>query len=321
MSTFLSSAAARRHGYRRARRLLAAAPVAAALIGMQAVAAPAAVVPPGGPERVVGGQAVADGRYPFQAALLVPDFGTDDRSRQFCGGSLISERLVLTAAHCASFLGDQPGRLPLEKVRVVLGRTVLTSTQGVVRGVVRVQVHPRFDAPVPFAHDVAVLTLDRPVTGIRPVRYVDAGATALERPGTQATVTGWGATSPRPPLGTVAERPDRLRAATVPLVRRGACAASYASATPSAVVDAGMLCAGSSGHDTCQGDSGGPLFVPAAAGGYLQLGVTSWGYGCAADGFPGVYARLSDPAVAAFLRRVTGGGPAARPQAGAPALR
>jgi secreted trypsin-like serine protease len=63
--------------------------------------------------------------------------------------------------------------------------------------------------------------------------------------------------------------------------------------------------------DTCQGDSGGPLFFKAAGGpGYIQAGVTSWGIGRGATGFPGVYTRLSNRGVGNFILSVTGGVPA-----------
>jgi secreted trypsin-like serine protease len=55
-----------------------------------------------------------------------------------------------------------------------------------------------------------------------------------------------------------------------------------------------MLCAGRTKLDTCQGDSGGPLFFKAVGGGFIQAGITSWGFGCGATGFPGVYTRLSN---------------------------
>jgi len=62
--------------------------------------------------------------------------------------------------------------------------------------------------------------------------------------------------------------------------------------------------------DTCQGDSGGPLFFKVAGGpGYIQAGITSWGIGCGATGFPGVYTRLGNRRIGNFILGATGGVP------------
>jgi secreted trypsin-like serine protease len=74
-----------------------------------------------------------------------------------------------------------------------------------------------------------------------------------------------------------------------------------------ATIDATLLCAGRTNLDTCQGDSGGPRFLRAAGGGFIQAGITSWGIGCGATGFPGVYTRLSNRGVGNFILSVTGG--------------
>jgi secreted trypsin-like serine protease len=80
-------------------------------------------------------------------------------------------------------------------------------------------------------------------------------------------------------------------------------------------INATMLCAGRTNLDTCQGDSGGPLFFKAAGPGYIQAGITSWGFGCGATGFPGVYTRLSNRGVGNFVLSVTGGVPVNAAQA------
>ncbi len=66
-----------------------------------------------------------------------------------------------------------------------------------------------------------------------------------------------------------------------------------------------MVCAGypEGGVDTCQGDSGGPLFADGSAGRRV-VGVTSWGNGCAQEGFPGVYARVADTKLRTWVESV-----------------
>ena len=145
--------------------------------------------------KIVGGQPVPDGKYRFQAALLAQSFGTNDHERQYCGGSLITLFEVLTAAHCVDFVGV-PGGIPLSDLRVVVGRTVLSSTQGQKRRAAAIDIHPRWN-PETFSFD-AVIHLASPINGIRPVALVTPGVDALERPGTLATVTGWGNTIQQP---------------------------------------------------------------------------------------------------------------------------
>ena len=248
--------------------------------------APAAITP-----KIVGGKPVPNGKYPFQAALLAQSFGTNDFQRQYCGASLITPFEVLTAAHCVDFVGDDPEQVPISDLRVVVGRTVLTSTQGQKRRVAAIDIHPRWN-PVTFSFDAAVVHLASPVNGIRPVALVTPGVDALERPGTLATVTGWGNTIQQPPGGAGIHYPDRMREAQVPITSRAECRTVYAAAD--SPIDATMLCAGRTNRDTCQGDSGGPLFFKAVGPGYIQAGITSWGFGCGASGFPG-----STPASAA----------------------
>ncbi|HSO54840.1 MAG TPA: serine protease, partial [Actinomycetes bacterium] len=188
-------------------------------------------------------QPVPNGKYKFQAALLAQSFGNNDFQRQYCGGSLISPFEVLTAAHCVEFFGDQPDQLPLSDLRVVVGRTVLTSTQGQKRRVAGISIHPRWD-PATFSFDVAVVHLASPINGIALVMLVTPGVDALERPGTLATVTGWGNTIQQPagPGGGGVSYPDRMREAKVPLTSRAECQTVYTAA--GAPIDATLLCAG-----------------------------------------------------------------------------
>ena len=266
-------------------------------------------VQPGPSTKIVGGTAVPDGKYRFQAALLIQSIGSNDLQRQYCGGSLITPFHVLTAAHCVEFFG-RPGAPPLSQLRVVVGRTVLTSTQGQRRSVADVAVHPRWN-PELFSFDAAVITLDRPVVGIRPVGLVTPGVDALERPGRSVIATGWGNTIAQPvgPGGGGFNHPNRLREVRIPIVSAPECRTAYTFEGQEFIVPTTMLCAGRTGKDTCQGDSGGPLFVRAVNGRLIQMGITSWGFGCAATGFPGVYTRLSNRSIGNFVLTAAGGPP------------
>jgi secreted trypsin-like serine protease len=134
------------------------------------------------------------------------------------------------------------------------------------------------------------------------VDVVEPGSDALEQPGAEVTATGWGNTIVQPVgAGTGgASFPRRLQQVTVPVVADAECTTAYATLATDVLDVSTMLCAGRTGKDTCQGDSGGPLFATADRSDAVQIGVTSWGAGCAA-GFPGVYTRLSNPEIGDFV--------------------
>ncbi|HEX5500620.1 MAG TPA: trypsin-like serine protease, partial [Thermomicrobiales bacterium] len=105
---------------------------------------------------------------------------------------------------------------------------------------------------------------------------------------------------------TVAKRPfdypNRLMQADIEIQADAVCRRrhSYGKSFKAA----SMLCAGTTQKpmiDSCYGDSGGPLFAQTASG-PVEVGIVSWGRGCAQLGFPGVYARLSDPGIADWIR-------------------
>ena len=256
--------------------------------------------------QVVGGHGVPDGKYPFLVALLDLSYGDDAFERQFCGGTLIDRSHVVTAAHCVSF--PRPDRNDL---RVIVGRTKLRTHQGIGRGVRRIRVHPQYSARGGNAFDVAVLTLDKPVTEVRPIPPIAGGDGSLEQPGQPTIVAGWGSVTAQfaDGGGGRARYPNRMRESEVAVVSDGDCADAYDQPGDPEIDIVGpvMLCAGSPGKDTCQGDSGGPIFVE-VDGGYRLLGVVSFGHGCADPDFPGVYTQLSAPAIADFIEQATADG-------------
>lgn len=225
--------------------------------------------------RVIGGDPVDPDDWPSMAALL--DVGTPNRrSAQFCGATVVDTSWILTAAHCVK--DRTAGSIDVLTGQYDLG----PSTGGQLLGVAEIRIHPSYR---PERHDLALLRLDRPTSAPAQPLATPADA-ALWQPGDRVTVTGWGNIDP-----DRARYPTRLREAEMPVVADGICDQIYGDAFSASL----MLCAGllaTGGVDACQGDSGGPL-VARRQGGWVQVGITSWGVGCGLAKFPGVYTEVA----------------------------
>ena len=231
---------------------------------------------------IVGGTAVPNGKYPFVAFVMIYRNGKPYAS---CGGSLIDQDSVLTAAHC---LENATGAV------VVVGRTDLRNkSRGQEIGASRPFIHPRYNAS---GYDAGVLKLRRAVKGIKPIKLATAKQNNLETPGRKLTVAGWGLT------GFNATHPtNRLRQAQVPVVSDRRAQRSYNTAVESpGYVPPLMIAAGNSGKENaCVGDSGGPLFD---SGSRTQVGIVSRGYyKCGTARYPGVYTEVNNPNIRNFI--------------------
>ncbi len=249
----------------------------------------------GSQPRIVGGTPVPNGDLRFVASLGNVNYGSTAYRQFFCGASLIDRDSVLTAAHCVKGTPKQP-------LRVTVGRTVLTSDQGQTRRVARISIHPRFEGVTSLTYDAAVLTLKNPVDGIAPIRLAGIAQNPLENPGRLAKIAGWGNTIKQPPNGSNGSNyPDRMRQAWVPIVSdtraRNAYGHSYVGSL--------MVAAGKEGKDTCSGDSGGPMFA-SQSGKRYQIGITSFGKGCATRKYPGVYTEVNASAIRTFIVNAAG---------------
>jgi secreted trypsin-like serine protease len=236
---------------------------------------------------IVGGTVAPAGKWPWQIALLFNRPNLSNFDNQFCGGTLVGELFVVTAAHCIT---ENNGLISApSSMRVLTGTQTLSKIAGRNAGGVRREIdqiirHPNYnDNNANF--DIAVIKLKTPATGIKTARLLTkAEETTLAAAGDWSFVTGWG------DLGN-GSFPQSLHQVRVPITNHTACDDAYNGA-----ITASMICAGLSagGKDSCQGDSGGPLIVRDAQNRWQVLaGVVSWGEGCALPNFFGVYARVA----------------------------
>ncbi|MFZ4655793.1 MAG: S1 family serine peptidase [Caldilineaceae bacterium] len=245
---------------------------------------------------IVGGDPVPDPNpYVWQVRLTI----TTTQGIFTCGGSVISERWVLTAAHCVA------GDFQVTGVEVIVGRRTLSQTQPVDRFPVRTVISHAEYVDVRTGHDIALLELDRAIPDAAAYRVplmTPVLDRALVATGTVATITGWGHMIPQNPQSA----PDTLRFVEVPVVDNAQCQNVYNAFNDGWTIRDSMVCAGvpQGGKDSCQGDSGGPMVIPDGNGGYWQNGIVSGGEGCALPGVPGVYTRVA--AFVDWIEAVTG---------------
>lgn len=241
---------------------------------------------------IIGGREARRGAWPHQVAIL-DAAEPSNYDGQYCGGSLISEEWVLTAAHCVEGAGAS-GELDAADIEVGLGMHDLEAQDGRRVAVAQIVIHPDWFSSGTEVGDIALLRLAAPVvpgTTVKPIGLVERADDPALAPGLPAWVTGWG-------MLDDGEYASTLHEVDVPLVDELLCRLD--SEQP-AVGES--LCAGSLGKDTCYGDSGGPLVV-GTAGAWRLAGLTSAGTTDVCGGEDNYTLYTSVPHYLAWIRAV-----------------
>ncbi|XP_014254916.1 serine proteinase stubble [Cimex lectularius] len=233
--------------------------------------------------RIVGGKGATFGEWPWQVLVREATWlGLFTKNK--CGGVLITNKYVITAAHC------QPGFLA--SLIAVFGEYdisgELESKRSVSRNVRRVIVHRHYD-PSTFENDISLLELESPVVFDQHIVPICMPQDNEDFTGKMATVTGWGR------LKYGGGVPSVLQEVQVPVMENNVCQEMFHTAGHAKNILQSFICAGYANgqRDSCEGDSGGPLMIEKPNGHWVLAGTVSHGIKCAAPYLPGVYMRTT----------------------------
>ncbi|CAG9467315.1 unnamed protein product [Pedinophyceae sp. YPF-701] len=236
--------------------------------------------------RIWNGGDAPRGRYPYAVSLR------DQSGNHLCGGTLVTSELVVTAAHCVH---EETGLIDgVEEIVAWCGWYDVNDDPSQFQKIPssRVAIHPAFDSST-AEFDIAAVHLQTPCNQRPVAAATDPG---MPNDGHVVTVLGWGRTE-------TGRRADRLNHVDIMVTGDAAC--NSPQAWDGAITPA-MFCAGGGIFDSCDGDSGGPAVIAGtAAANDVLAGVVSWGKAvrCGEPGKPGVYTKLSDPAIRSFLEQ------------------
>uniref|UniRef100_A0A8C8RZZ0 trypsin n=1 Tax=Pelusios castaneus TaxID=367368 RepID=A0A8C8RZZ0_9SAUR len=211
-------------------------------------------------DKIVGGYTCPENSVLYQVSL--------NAGYHFCGGSLINNQWVVSAAHC--YKSRIQVRLGEYNIDVLEGGEQFIDSAKVIR-------HPQYNSWV-LDNDIMLIKLATPATLNARVATI-ALPSACVTAGTECLISGWGNT-----LSSGTNYPELLQCLVAPVLTEAECNAAYPGQITKNMICVGFL---EGGKDSCQGDSGGPV----VCNGVLQ-GVVSWGIGCALQGYPGVYTKV-----------------------------
>ncbi|KAG9482196.1 hypothetical protein GDO78_011087, partial [Eleutherodactylus coqui] len=225
--------------------------------------------------RIIGGRDVALGRWPWQVSLYL-------NNKHVCGGSIIAQQWIITAAHCVH---KSPQLSSWSVLSGIVSHSPVVRQQASSSAVEKIIYHRQYDDRT-HDYDIALMKLEKSLNYSDSIRPVCLPQYEQDLPlGSECWVSGWGHTH-----ADNTHMPQSLKEARVPLISTKKCNSSCiydGDITPR------MLCAGylDGKVDACQGDSGGPLVCQTDYT-WRLVGVVSWGMGCAEPNRPGVYTKI-----------------------------
>uniref|UniRef100_A0A8D8VRP7 Plasma kallikrein n=1 Tax=Cacopsylla melanoneura TaxID=428564 RepID=A0A8D8VRP7_9HEMI len=233
--------------------------------------------------KIIGGTSTPYGAYPWQVEVQVRS--SSGQGEHQCGGAIISDTVVLTAAHCLQGVSKS-------KLKVIVGKHNLNGVDKFEQTlkVEKAVLHHRFRKDGTHSNDIAVIKVRGSIgfnQYVQPICIPEHDNVAASD---WCVVTGWGAQNAE----QIDDISNTLRAATVKIIDQNTCRSSAVYGNSHQNILDSMLCAGylNGGIDACGGDSGGPLACK-TGGRFVLSGIVSWGDGCAKKNKPGVYTRVS----------------------------
>ncbi|XP_053547786.1 trypsin [Bombina bombina] len=211
-------------------------------------------------DKIVGGYTCPQNSVSYQVSL--------NSGYHFCGGSLINDLWVVSAAHC--YKSRIQVRLGEHNIEVQEGTEQFIDSAKIIR-------HPNYNSYL-LDNDIMLIKLSEPARLSGRIQSISLPTQCADA-GTMCLISGWGNT-----LSSGVNYPDLLQCLDAPILTDKECRDSYPGQITSNMICVGYL---EGGKDSCQGDSGGPV----VCNGELQ-GVVSWGIGCALSGYPGVYTKV-----------------------------